>query len=588
MHMLPVLGALEEKRAGQPIAIIGVHSAKFDSEKDPAHVRAAVARYGIDHPVVVDADMAIWDRFGVQAWPTLVLIRPDGHVAGAIPGEVPLEALDQAVGEILDDARADGTLAKTQALPPRRPRAQPGALAYPGKVLAAADGRLFVSDSLHHRVLELGHDGRILEIIGSGSQGRASGTFDDARLDDPQGLAFDRRANLLYVADARGQTLWKADLARREILAIAGTGALGGAPFGRAQTASEAELRTPWDLALAGNLLYVAMAGSHQICVLDLKTGKIARFAGNGRETLADGPGPFASFAQPSGLALADGTLYVADSESSAVRAIDVASREVRTIVGTGLFDWGDRDGPLGPQMLQHPLAVAWSKGGLYVADSYNGKIKRFDPGFKGLSTVLVEAEGLPLAGPAGLAIEADGSLVVADTDRSRLLRLSPGAGAARSLPVRAAQEVSVLGTAASPTASPGVHPAKELPPRQLSTGVDRIQLHLVAPAGFTFSEAAPWAVELSSDGGLRLHDSAAQGEASAGPRVTIPLGLSLEGPGTLRARVHASVCDAVTHAACYPVRESFAVALRGGGPTSDSALDLPLSVPAGAAARAH
>src|SRR5208283_4639653 len=108
MHMLPVLGALAEKRIGQPLAIIGVHSAKFDNEKVPSHVRAAVARYGIDHPVVVDNEMAIWDRYGVQAWPTLVLIRPNGRIAGAVPGEITLGMLDHAVKEIMADAKADG------------------------------------------------------------------------------------------------------------------------------------------------------------------------------------------------------------------------------------------------------------------------------------------------------------------------------------------------------------------------------------------------------------------------------------------------------------------------------------------------
>ncbi|MHB8418431.1 MAG: hypothetical protein ACYDCL_10175 [Myxococcales bacterium] len=588
MHLLPVLGALEEKRAGQPIAVIGVHSAKFDGEKDPAHVRAAVARYGIDHPVVVDADMAIWDRFGVQAWPTLVLIRPDGRIAGAIPGEVSLEVLDRAVGEILDEARADGTLAASQALPPRRPAAEPGALAYPGKVIAAPDGRIFVADSGHHRVLELGRDGRILEVIGSGSQGRRAGSFANAKLDDPQGLAFDRQAGVLYVADARGQTIWKADLGARSVEALAGTGALGQAPFGRAHAALSADLRTPWDLALSGRVLYVAMAGAHQICALDLDAGTLARFAGNGRETLADGSPRAASFAQPSGLALHGDVLYVADSESSAIRAIDLPGGETRTVVGTGLFDWGDRDGPLGPRMLQHPLAVAWSQGGLYVADSYNGKIKRFDPALTSLSTVVGEAEGLPLAGPAGIAVEADGSLLVADTDRGRLLRLSPGDAKARALPVRSAEATAAV-AAAPPSAGSSLRAevTRTLPAHRLPDGSTALQVALVAPEGFAFSEGAPWALDLLAQGGLRLRQASARGEAAAGRRVDVPVGLSLASPGTLRARVHASICDAVSHAACYPVRESFTVALTGGGPPADAALELPLGVPAGAA-RAH
>ncbi len=585
--MLPVLGALEEKRLGQPIAVIGVHSAKFDGEKDPAHVRAAVARYGIDHPVVVDADMALWDRFGVQAWPTLVLIRPDGRIAGAIPGEVPLEVLDRAVGRILDGARQDGTLAAMQALPPRRAEADAGALAYPGKVIAAA-GRIFVSDSRHHRVLELGHDGRILETLGSGERGRQPGSFADAQLDDPQGLALDEHAGLLYVADARGQTIWRADLKARTLVPVAGTGALRTGPFGGSENALRAALRTPWDLALSGHTLYVAMAGSHQICALDVDTGEIARFAGNGRETLADGPASFASFAQPSGLALHGDTLYVADGESSAIRAVDLPDREVKTIVGTGLFDWGDREGLLGPQMLQHPLAVAWSKQGLCVADSYNGKIKCFDPRFTELTTVLADAEGLPLQGPAGLAVEADGSLLVADTDRSRLLRLPPGAATAQALPVRTVEQATVAATPEASAAPARALPARELPAMALPEGARSLQVDLVAPDGFAFSEGAPWAIELDAAGSLRPLETALQGEAAAGARIDVPVALAAAGPGTLRARVHASVCDAVNHAACYPVRETFALAVTPGGASGTAALALPLSAPAGARATSH
>jgi sugar lactone lactonase YvrE len=345
MHMLPVLGALAEKRAGQPLAIIGVHSAKFDNEKVPSHVRAAVARYGIDHPVVVDNDMAIWDRYGVQAWPTLVLIRPNGHIAGAVPGEVTLGMLDHAVKEIMADAKADGTLGTTQLLPPHVAKPDPGLLAYPGKVIAAPDGRIFLSDSRHHRVLELGHDGRVIDIIGSGELGRQAGPFATAQLDDPQGLAFDRGAERLYIADGRGQTIWKADLRGKTLTVLAGSGKLGSSHFAGDEEALGAELRTPWDLALAGQKLYVAMAGAHQLAVIDLGHGTIAGFAGNGRETLVDGSGPFSSFAQPSGLAIGmlrpaasarqpaepassdDGeTMYVADSESSAIRAVDLRS----------------------------------------------------------------------------------------------------------------------------------------------------------------------------------------------------------------------------------------------------------------------
>ncbi len=586
MHMLPVLGALAEKRAGQPLAIIGVHSAKFDNEKVPAHVRAAVARYGIDHPVVVDNDMAIWDRYGVQAWPTLVLIRPNGRIAGAVPGEVTLGMLDHAVTEIMKDAKADGSLGTTQLLPPHVAKPDPGLLAYPGKVIAARDGRIFISDSRHHRVLELGHDGRVIETIGSGELGRQAGAFASARLDDPQGLAFDSAGETLYIADGRGQTIWKADLRAKTLAVLAGSGKLGEGPLGGDENALEAELRTPWDLALDGQKLYIAMAGAHQLAVLDLGHGTLARFAGNGRETLVDGTGPFSSFAQPSGLTIHDETMYVADSESSAIRAVDLRSGETKTLVGTGLFDWGDKDGPLGTQMLQHPLAVAWSKGGMWIADSYNNKVKRFSPAMDAIATVVSDAEGLPLAGPAGLAVEADGSLLIADTDRSRLLRLRPGATEAKRVPVRMPGALATAAeTAPVAPSNSRVRPERTLPPRQLPDGTTQVQLALLAPTGFAFSDAGPWSIDLSVDGALTLKTRSQMGESKVGDRVDFPIDLALTGPGTLHARIHASVCDAINHAACYPLRENLAVALSAGG-KQDAALELPLSAPGGGTAK--
>ncbi len=589
MHLLPVLGALAEKRRGEPLAIIGVHSAKFDGEQSPDRVKAAVERYGLDHPVVVDRGMAIWDSYGIQAWPTVVLIRPDGRVAASIPGEVGLDALDRAVGELMAQARKDGTLGSQQLLPPRVAQPDPGVLAFPGKVLAAADGRIFVSDSRHHRVLVLGHDGRVLLVIGSGTRGRREGSFHDAELDDPQGLALDAGRGILYVADGGGQTIWAADLAQRTLSVAAGTGRLGEAPLGgTARPAAAVDLRTPWDLALAGRQLFVAMAGAHQIAVVDLDAATIARYAGNGRESIADGSPRAASFAQPSGLSLDGDTLYVADSESSAVRALDLRNGETRTLVGTGLFDWGDRDGPIELRMLQHPLAVAASPGGLWVADSYNGKIKRFSPGLDSLTTVLADAAGLPLLGPAGLSVEPDGSLLVADTDRSRLLRLAPGAREAAVLPVRFEAAPAVVAGAAPVARARAAGPERALGDLRLPEGRSTLALAITAPDGFAYSEGTPWSVALSGEGDLEVAEPAPSGDAKAGGVIALSVPLVLrpntEGSkGVLHAVVRAVVCDSPRHRACYPVREAFRAAVSAGPATGP--LSLPLSAPAAARA---
>ncbi|MHB1844783.1 MAG: alkyl hydroperoxide reductase [Deltaproteobacteria bacterium] len=583
-HLLPVLGALSTKRLGQPLAVIGIHSAKFDSERETANVRAAVARLGIEHPVLVDSQMTVWTASGVEAWPTLVIVRPNGRIAGSIAGEVSLAELDRAVGQVMDEARADGTLGSTQLLPPRRHAAQAGVLSYPGKLLAAGDGRIFVSDSGHHRVQLLGHDGRILETIGDGTAGRAEGPFATARLTDPQGLAFDRTRERLYIADGRGQTIWVADLRAGRLSLLAGTGELGSLPLGGPQLARTAALRTPWDLALAGERLYVALAGSHQLGVVDLSHGlaqaTIARLSGSGREALEDGPAALSAFAQPSGLALHDGKIYVADSESSAVREVG-PDGNAETLIGTGLFDWGDAVGPVRPRMLQHPLAVAAGPEGLYVADSYNHKVKRLSWDGKTLTAVLDRAGGAPLDGPAGLSVEPDGSLLVADTDRGRLLRLRPGAREAEILAVRAAPEVEAKPLPEVTPMTVRSKPARRLPAARVARDAQALRLSLRAPDGYAFSDGAPWSIAFAGPGA----PEAISGEATAGSAVTVSA--PLPGPPkatTLELRLRAVVCDAVTHAACHPVRERFELPLQ---PVGQDGPPTPISLPSPAASRA-
>jgi sugar lactone lactonase YvrE len=567
MHMLAVLAALEAKRAGQPLQIIGVHSAKFDSDKDPSRVLASVERYGVDHPVVVDRNMAIWERYGIEAWPTLVVIRPDGQVAGAIPGEVSLEELDAIVGKALDEARANGTLAKGPLLSHTARDHKGGALSFPGKVLAARDGRIFISDSGHHRVLVTSPAGRILQVVGSGEAGQTDGPFATARMVEPQGLALDEDRERLYIADARGQRVRVADLRHKTLSTLAGTGEIGREPIRPIPLpAKTVALRTPWDLALRGGTLYVALAGSHQLGVIDLTSGTLRRFAGTGREDLTDGRADESAFAQPSGLALAGNLLYVADAEASAIRTVDLKDGSTHTLLGTGLFDWGDADGALRPKMLQHPLAVANSPGGLWIADTYNRKIKRLTEsvpgkGFDTLLTVAARAANEPLANPSGLAVEVDGSLLVADTDRHRLLRIPAGAKEPLVVPVServAAASVVPAAIGAAPLRGPGEEVA--IPPQVLPPGPQRLPLGLVAPEGYAFSEGAPWSVEVTADGDAILVDEPKrEGEATSGKGVDLDLAVRASaGKAELLIAVRATICDEVKHSACYPRRLRF------------------------------
>ncbi len=450
MHVVPVLDALEERHRHDPVVVIGVHSAKFEGERDPERIADAIERYGIRHPVVVDRDMQIWHSFAIRSWPTLVVVRPDGTIAAVGPGEPDPAVIEQFVREEIDRARSRGVLADKRFDIERLPARPQTVLSFPGKVDVAPDGRIAVSDSGHHRVLILSPDGEVLDTIGTGAQGRRDGAFAAAELDDPQGVRFDHDGKVLFVADARSHTILRADLHAQTIETIAGTGTLGVDPIGGPSEARKTRLRSPWDLAFApgrragsddGDKLYVALAGSHQIGVLDLAKGTIARVAGTGAESMVDGPFEEATFSQPSGLALSGNDLWIADSETSAVRVLDLARRTVRTVVGVGLFDFGDIDGPAEMARLQHCLGVTLGPDRApYVADTYNHKIRRVDPATGHTDSFFQGADGHILREPGGVAWDARRHVfVVADTGHGRLVEISTDGGKAVVIEVRGA-----------------------------------------------------------------------------------------------------------------------------------------------------
>jgi thiol-disulfide isomerase/thioredoxin len=438
IHTLPDLARLEKKYANQ-LVVVGVHSAKFDNEKDTDHIRKAILRYEISHPVVNDAHMAIWEkyrRFGVRSWPSLVLIDPEGKVVGIAPGEGNYDVLDTNIERLVKVHRAKKTLDEK----PRRfqlARHQEkgdSPLFFPGKVLADAAGkRLFIADSTHHRIVITSLNGEKIAIAGTGEPGWTDGPFGRARFDDPQGMAL--RGETLYVADRQNHLIRALDLKAGTVMTVAGTGVQDRRTRDRSGPALKMGMNSPWDLYVHGDTLYIAQAGHHQIWTLDLDKQVLAPYAGDGWEKLGDGPLAEACFAQPSGLT-SDGThLYVADSEASAIRKLPLRGGRggVKTIVGEGLFEFGDVDGVGDKVRLQHALGVAYHDGKLYVADTYNSKLKMIDPTKRSCTTLLGDKGGW-LAGPlfnepAGLSFAGD-KLYVADTNghRIRVVDLKTGA----------------------------------------------------------------------------------------------------------------------------------------------------------------
>jgi len=426
MHVLPVLQRVEERFAKEPFVVIGVHSAKFISERDPQNIRRAVQRYGIKHPVLVDPDHDIWDRFAVRAWPTLVLVDPAGYVVESASGEIEEESLANRIEELLAEGRHKGILAGGPLDVAPDPDVDGTFLRFPGRVHVAGD-TLFISDSGHNRIVVTDRAGRVQGILGEGGAGAHDGPAAEASFHNPQGTTSDERH--LYVADTGNHLLRGVDLTTLEVTTLAGTGMKGTdmGPFDPSEPRHIA-LRSPWGLARIGRQLLIAMAGSHQIWVFDTEKHLIGPWAGSGREDHLDGPVAEAALAQPSGLAQAGRYILIADSEISSVRVIDLEDSTVKTIVGRGLFDFGDTEGAPDKTLLQHPLDLAVGHGTIYVADSYNNKIKAIALGSMETRTLFGDGSPQVLHEPGGVAVDGD-SVVIADTNNHRLLRGDPKTG---------------------------------------------------------------------------------------------------------------------------------------------------------------
>jgi thiol-disulfide isomerase/thioredoxin len=434
IHTLPDLERLEKKYPNE-LVIVGVHSAKFDNEKSTESIRKAILRYQISHPVVNDSQMRIWEAYGVASWPSLVLIDPEGYYVDNWAGEGNYEAVDQSIAALVKEHKARKTLSEKPLRFQLARHAESGArpLYFPGKVLAdAGTNRLFIADSTHHRIVITDLEGKKIAVAGTGTAGSDDGPFAAARFNDPQGLALDGDTH--YVADRKNQLIRALDLKGRTVRTVAGTGTQG-QDRDNGGAALKVGLNSPWDLLLHEGKLFIAMAGHHQIWTLDLARDRLDPYAGSGRENIRDGPLNSACFAQPSGLATDGATLYVADSEVSAVRAVPLDGKGgVRTLVGEGLFTFGDVDGEGDQVRLQHALGVAFHGGKVYVADTYNSKVKELDPARRSCRTLTGgEAQGW-LAGPVfnepgGISFAA-GKLYVADTNahRIRVVDLKSGA----------------------------------------------------------------------------------------------------------------------------------------------------------------
>ena len=377
-----------------------------------------------------DPDYRLWQRFGIHSGPTLGVIDTQGNIVGSLSGEGNRHKLERIITALLPGRFS----------PPREMNAVcPETGVRPGEpaVFPGQDTRHrkpgFIADSGHHRVLATSSQGLILHQYGDGNPGFLDGHGFAAAFHEPQGMVI--ADEFLYVADSGNHAIRRINIRNDDVVTLAGTGTMGREPVGEYfSNPLEVDLNTPGGLAYKANVLYIAMTGLHQIWTLSLVTNTLEIFAGCGEEGLVDGASWNACFAQPSALSIIGHMLYVVDSGSSAIRAIDLNTRHVTTLVGRGLFDFGDTDG-IGPAAsFQYPLDIKadQTQKSLWIADTYNNKIRKIRVDNKLVSSYQLKH---PLNEPGGLAFSGN-TLYIANTNRHEIVRVNLRSGTTESLNV--------------------------------------------------------------------------------------------------------------------------------------------------------
>ncbi len=576
IHVLPDLAYLE-KKFDKELVVIGVHSAKFDNEKETGNIRKAILRYEIAHPVINDAKMTVWRKFEVNSWPTIVLIDPEGFYCGAAPGEGNREVLEQAISKVIAYHKSKGTLDETPVqFALERHKQPPTPLKFPGKILADEAGkRLFVSDSNHNRIVISSLDGKLLDVIGSGEIGRKDGPYDQAQFDHPQGMCL--VGNKLYVADTENHLLRAVDLETKIVSTLSGTGKQGRMSRDEPLTweLKTTSLNSPWDLYALDGVLYIAMAGPHQMWSHKLGSNAIQPYAGSGREDIMNGTLQESRLAQPSGIASDGSSLFVVDSEGSSIRKISTDKANdlsnptgtVETIAGSSdlpggrcLFEFGDVDGVGERARLQHPLGIVFHDGKLLVADTYNHKIKQIDPETKQCDTWLgtgksgTDLNPVQLYEPAGLTVAGD-TLFVADTNNHRILAVNLASKSTTEFQI-AGLEPPKLSDDLETDTDDATSPAAQVATAKVKPGdAVRVEIGFKLPSEYKLSDQLPITYTVKADGDQTVIDAGLLGKRTkakvADGVATIEVPVAKAGQAELIVSLTYGYCRDATSGVC-------------------------------------
>lgn len=425
-HRLAELGQWQSRNPGK-LQLLILQVPRFDCEREPEQTLKLLRRQGLTAPALLDADWDGWRRFNVTAWPTLVLLDAQGREVDRLVGfgdelDRALNALCQGTSSPLD---SDASRQRELRPEPRLPLLFPTAL-------AVSTERLYIADSGHHRILECSHAGRVLRQFGLGTADMMDGGPGEAAFNRPQGLALERE--WLYVADTGNHALRRIQLVTGQVDTLCGNGRPGDPREGTVSAPRQTALNHPQGLAVADNQVHIAMAGDNRIWSYHLGQRTLSWRAGSGAIDERDGSGHLAAFAQPAALAAVQQVLYVCDALGSSIRSMQLRGDLVQTLVGQGLWSFGDQDGPRTTARLQYPQAIAMSPDApvLWIADAGNGRLRTLRLGGGELGTVELPRR---LHGPAGLAL-GGGAVWIAETDAHAVLRFDPVSGVLSDVPI--------------------------------------------------------------------------------------------------------------------------------------------------------
>ena len=548
LHVIPDLHRLENEYPNS-LVVIGVHWAKFDHERTKRAVEQAVRRLEVQHPVVNDDFEYLRRAYRVRAWPTLVLIDPLGRVVGSHAGEGIYPLFQPVIDRMSHEYGTAGLIdVRPLEVIANEETPTPTVLSFPGKVLADKERRqLFVADSGHHRIIVTDFEGQILDTIGGGTAGLVNGSWDNARFNQPQGMTLSSGGRYLYVADRANHAIRVVDLFRRTVDTLAGTGqsthrVTPGTPL-------STSLASPWDVERVGDQIFVAGAGRHQIWVIELSSnGRTATwvdiFAGTGAEGLDDGPRLSATLSQPSGLAADSSTLWFTDPEASAIRSIELGSNgQLTTLIGEGLFSWGDTVGDSEATKLQHAVGIELLGGNLYVADTYNHRIKIIDS--QANNSRVVAGNGEPgltdgfggaaqLDEPSGLS-GADGTLFIADTNNHRIRTLDIATGELTTLEFSNQQAAALLRrTAADEIVT--------FPLQTVSPGTLDLTVELFVPTAYEFNSDGTFVLDIEIQNASMSRIEGRSSYQAQGPTMPQQFSLIIEEEEDLRIQADATV----------------------------------------------